>query len=402
MHQISVRHARTFVTVAEQGSVSRAARALNKTQTSITKAVQEIEQLLGVELFERYARGVTLSVFGEAYLPMAKAAQQEFLAAEGFVPPIVLQHTPGAARFFRMDISDRWLDAFTTTVDARNVAAAAQHLGVTPAAISASLRKLEDSLGVTLFERSATGLDATRVSRELVHHVKSARNYLRQGVDEIASVKGVVRGRVVIGTLPFVRTLILPQAIIAVTKSHPKLDIVTTESPYDDLVTGIRCGDVDFLLGALRGDTADKQIVEEPLLDEDLSVVVRSGHPLLKRKNVAWTDLLDFSWVLPRVGTPTRALVQGLMEEIGLSEPDHMVETSSFVILRGLILDSDFVTVLSKHQIRREESVGMLAVVDVSLPGTTRSIGLTTRASGLLSPAANAVIDEVKRVVAKL
>ena len=220
-------------------------------------------------------------------------------------------------------------------------------------------------------------------------------------MDEIASVKGAVRGRVVIGTLPFVRTLILPQAIIAVTKSHPELDIVTTESPYDDLVTGIRCGDVDFLLGALRGDTADKQIVEEPLLDDDLSVVVRSGHPLLKRKNVAWTELLKFSWVLPRVGTPTRTLVQGLMEEIGLSEPDHIVETSSFVILRGLILDSDFVTILSKHQIRREESVGMLTVVDVSLPGTTRSIGLTTRASGLLSPAANVVIDEVKRVVAK-
>ena len=401
MHRISVRHARTFLTVAEQGSVSRAARALNKTQTSITKAVQEIEQLLGVELFERYSRGVSLSVYGEAYLPMAKAAQQEFVAAEGFVPPIVLQHTPGAARFFRMDVSERWLDAFTTTVDARNVATAAQHLGVTPAAISASLRKLEDSLGVTLFERSATGLDATSVSRELVHHVKSARNYLHQGVDEIASVKGAVRGRVVIGTLPFVRTLILPQAIIAVTKSHPELDIVTTESPYDDLVTGIRCGDVDFLLGALRGDTADKQIVEEPLLDDDLSVVVRSGHPLLKRKNVAWTELLKFSLVLPRVGTPTRTLVQGLMEEIGLSEPDHIVETSSFVILRGLILDSDFVTILSKHQIRREESVGMLTVVDVSLPGTTRSIGLTTRASGLLSPAANVVIDEVKRVVAK-
>ena len=402
MHQISVRHARTFVTVAEQGSISRAARALNKTQTSITKAVQEMEQLLGVDLFERYSRGVTLSVFGEACLPMAKAAQQEFLAAEGFVPPIVLQHTLGAARFFRMDVSDRWLDAFTTTVDARNVATAAQHLGVTPAAISASLRKLEDSLGVTLFERSATGLDATRVCRELVHHVKSARNYLRQGMDAIASVKGVVRGRVVVGTLPFVRTLILPQAIIAVTQSHPELDIVTTESPYDDLVTGIRCGDVDFLLGALRGDTADKQIVEEPLLDDDLSVVVRSGHPLLKRKNVAWTDLLNFSWVLPRVGTPTRTLVKGLMVESGLSEPDHIVETSSFVILRGLILDSDFVTILSKHQIRREESVGILTVVDVSLPGTTRPIGLTTRASGLLSPAANAVIDEVKRVVAKL
>ena len=361
-----------------------------------------MEQLLGVDLFERYSRGVTLSVFGEACLPMAKAAQQEFSAAEGFVPPIVLQHTLGAARFFRMDVSDRWLDAFTTTVDARNVATAAQHLGVTPAAISASLRKLEDSLGVTLFERSATGLDATRVCRELVHHVKSARNYLRQGMDAIASVKGVVRGRVVVGTLPFVRTLILPQAIIAVTQSHPELDIVTTESPYDDLVTGIRCGDVDFLLGALRGDTADKQIVEEPLLDDDLSVVVRSGHPLLKRKNVAWTDLLNFSWVLPRVGTPTRTLVKGLMVESGLSEPDHIVETSSFVILRGLILDSDFVTILSKHQIRREESVGMLTVVDVSLPGTTRPIGLTTRASGLLSPAANAVIDEVKRVVAKL
>ena len=91
-----------------------------------------------------------------------------------------------------------------------------------------------------------------------------------------------------------------------------------------------------------------------------------------------------------------------MIAEHNLPEPRQVVETSSFVTLRGLVMDSDRVTILSRHQILREEQAGMLAVADVQLPGTARAIGLTTRASGVLSPAARLVVDEVRKVIAAL
>ena len=245
-------------------------------------------------------------------------------------------------------------------------------------------------------------LEPTSFSRHVVRHVKLARNYLRQGTEQMASVKGVIRGRVVVGSLPFVRTRILPQAIINVLATHPQLDIATTELPYGGLITGLRCGDVDFLLGALRGDKADADVREEALLHDDLSVIVRFGHPLMGRKRVRWRDLLKYPWVLNHRDTPTRRLIRRFLASQGLDVPEHVLETNSFVIQRGLVMDSDSVTVLSRHQIQREEKAGMLAALNLRLPGTSRMIGLTTRAQNDLSPAAQTLVDEVRKVVAAL
>ncbi len=401
MSAVTARHARTFLEVARQGGVTRAAATLNKSQTSITKIIQDCEQALGFKVFQRSTRGVQLTAYGSAFFPKAEAARLEFEAARELVPPVVLEASPGAARFFRMDVSDKWLDAFVTTVETRNVAAAAQHLGITSAAVSASLRKLEDSLGVPLFERTAAALEPTAFSRSVVRHIRLARNLLRQGVEAMASIAGVTRGRVVVGTLPFVRTSILPTSIIRILEQHPELDIATTESPYDDLITGLRCGDVDFVLGALRGAGADSDVAEEPLLNDDLSVIARAGHPLQKHKRPSWQDLLEYPWVLPRRGVPTRELLANLIAEQGLAEPQHIIETSSFVIQRGLVMDSDRLTVLSRHQCGREEQAGMLTCLDIQLPSTTRAIGITTKSNRELSPAAALLTAQVRQAAAE-
>ncbi len=400
MESFTVRQARAFLEVADQGSVTGAAAALNKSQTSVTKTIQKFEYSIDLKLFERSSRGVKLSVYGEVLLPKAIAAREEFEKAQALVPLVILSESRSAARFFKMDVSDKWLDAFVATVDAHSVAAAASHLGITSAAVSASLRKLEDSLGISLFERAALPLEPTVFSRSAVRHIKLARNLLRQGIEEMASVKGIVRGRVVIGTLPFVRSTILPKAIIKVLNTHPELDVVTTESPYDDLITGLRCGDVDFVVGALRGSSAAADILEDALLDDDLSIMCRTGHPLLAKEKVSWADLLNFPWVLPRHGTPTRELVHQLIVSNGLNEPEHVVETSSFIILRGLVMDSDRVTVLSRHQCLREIDANMMSPLNILLPGTERSIGIAVRSNSKLAPAAQLLVDEIKNTVA--
>ena len=402
MDGITVRQARTFLEVADKGSITKAAAGLNRSQTSVTKSIQDMESALGVALFARSPRGVKLSVYGAALLPKALAAREEFVKAEALVPPATLRAFSSAARFFRMDVSDKWLDALVTAAGVRSAAAAGQQLGITSAAVSASLRKLEDSLGVILFERTSMALEPTSFSRNAVRHVKLARNYLRQGVEEMASIKGVIHGRVMVGSLPFARTRILPQAILNVLAAHPQLDISTTELPYEGLIAGLRCGDVDFLLGALRGGNADADVCEEVLLQDGLSVIARFGHPLMRRKRVRWQDLLEYPWVLLYPGAPSRQLIRQLLATQGVKEPEHLVETSSFMIQRGLVMDSDSITMLSRHQIQREERAGLLVALNIDLPGTERPIGLTTRTQDALSPAALALADEVRKVAAQL
>src|SRR5271168_4002511 len=63
-----------FVTVAEEGQITRAARRLQIAQSALSQAISQLESELGLELLERHPRGVTLTLAGEAFLPKARAA----------------------------------------------------------------------------------------------------------------------------------------------------------------------------------------------------------------------------------------------------------------------------------------------------------------------------------------
>jgi LysR family transcriptional regulator of gallate degradation len=401
MHSIGTRQARVFLAVADSLSVTRAAKSLNRSQTSVTKSLHDLEHQLGVELFDRSSKGVSLTAYGECLLPRAREAAEAFVAAGELVPPASMQQSSSTARFFRMDVSDKWLDAFLATAELQNIAAAAAHLGLTPAAVSSSIRKLEDTLHTVLFERTPNAIIPSALGQSLTNYVKLARSYLGHACDELAGLQGVNRGRLMVGTLPFVRTIIVPRAITSMLEAHPYLDVATIEGPYDDLVAALRCGDIDLMVGALRGKAADRDLLEETILDDNLSAVVRAGHPLLNRQVLEWQDLLRFQWVLPRRGTPTRTLFEKAIVDHGLTVPPHVIETSSLVMVRGLLLESDRVTILSRHQIRFEEQTGLLAALPFELKGTGRPIGLTHRKSGSLSPAATLFAEEIRAAAAE-
>lgn len=397
MDGIGIRQARIFLAVADSLSVTRAAKCLNRSQTSVTKSIHDLEHQLGVELFDRSSKGVTLTAYGECLLPRAREAEEAFGMARELVAPASMQQSSSTVRFFRMDVSDKWLDAFLATVEHQNIASAAEHMGLTPAAISSSLRKLEDTLHTILFERTPNAMIPSVFGQQLARYVKLARSHLRSACDEVAGLQGVKRGQIVIGTLPFVRTIIVPRAITHLLDEHPYLDVSTMEGAYDDLIAALRCGDIDLVVGALRGAAADADLLEEAVLDDNLAAVVRAGHPLGGKKGLTWEALLAFPWILPRAGTPTRTMFERVLADRGLAVPPHVVETSSLVMLRGLLLESDRITVVSRHQVRFEIQTGLLAGLPFDVGRTGRPIGITRRRNGSLSPAAALLTEEIRK-----
>lgn len=395
---IGLRQARVFLAIADRHSITYAARALNRSQTSVTRTLHDLELMLGEKLFDRCSRGVTLTAFGECLLNRAREAAATFAAAGEHVSPASMTRSASIARFFEMDASDKWLDAFLGVVEHQTINATAEHLGLTPAAVSASLRKLEDTLNTTLFERTPSALLPTSFGRELARHAKLARSHLRTACDEIESLRGNSQGRVVLGTLPFARTIIVPRAITQFLRKHSNIDVATIEGPYDDLVAALRCGDIDLIIGALRGAAVDRDLREEAVIQGNLSAIVRAGHPLLTRQRLEWEDLLEYQWILPRRGTPTRKLFECAIDTQGLTMPEHVVETSSLVIIRGILLESNRITVLSPEQIAFEAQTGLLAVLPFDLVGTERPIGITCRRTGALSPAAELFATELRAV----
>ena len=97
MQQIGIRQARVFLAVADNQSVSNAAKALSRSQTSVTKSLHDLEEQLGERLFDRSSRGVTLTAFGSCLLHRAREAEDAFVAAGQLVPPAAMQRSAGTA-----------------------------------------------------------------------------------------------------------------------------------------------------------------------------------------------------------------------------------------------------------------------------------------------------------------
>ncbi len=194
-----------------------------------------------------------------------------------------------------------------------------------------------------------------------------------------------------IGALPLSRTRLLPSAIAAFLAQHPGITLMTNESPYESLVADMRAGNIDFIIGALRQDEDLPDLCSEALFEEDMLILLRNNHPLLRHPDPR-SQLATAQWVLPRANAPARNLLDKAFVTLGLPLPQPTVETGDAAMVRGLLQGSDMLAAVSASQMRFETDNGLLSVLPVPLPDTTRRIGLTFRAGSLPSPATQALL----------
>ena len=244
---------RAFRLVADMGSATRAAAALFRAQSAVTRSVQELESAVGEPLFDRGPSGMLPTPVGRAVLLRCErifveleelaqwcAARQARRrpAAEGALPAYLL--------------NTRRLQIFVALARHRHMPSAAKTFGISQPAVSTAVRVLESGSGLSLFHRSPRGILLTAEGETFLLHVRRALNELRHVPDDIAALRGNIRGAVTVGALPRGRTLILPKAIAKLSADNPGVRVVTDESAYEALVAGLRAGDIDFILGALR------------------------------------------------------------------------------------------------------------------------------------------------------
>jgi len=399
---LSLRQLKAARTVAELGSISGAAAALNRTQSAVSKAIAGLESKLDTPLFDRSPEGVTVTPRGAVFIQRVRQAESEFLRAavlhsqELRIP--VASHNP----VFSMEISYKRLAAFLAVHETLDVPAAAVRLGITRAAVYNSIRQLEQWLECDLFTRGSSGMASTPLAHDLATHTRLAFALIQHGREDLASFHGDIQGRVAIGTLPYARTVLIPRTIDRVLRDHPRLQISTREGPYDTLERSLRNGELDLIIGATRLHDKQSAIKSENLFEDELAVICGAGHPLANASALTLEELLNYSWILPGRQTPARQLFEQLVIKHTSLPLREVVETGSLSTLRGLLLESDRLALLSRHQVYHDERAGLLKTLPVSLEGTSRPIGITQRAHTSPSPAAGKFIQTLRDMAVQL
>ncbi len=373
----NLRHLRAFCEVAEHRSITHAAEQVFLSQPAITQAVAKLERQLDTQLFERLSDGMHPTEAGKLYAQRSGRALE--LIRQGCHEALKVSAESGGSRHAAVEqmLTATQLNSLIAVAKARNFSLAAKIVGTSQPALHRSSRDLESLLEIRLFEKTSQGIELTRAAQVLVQHVKLAFAELAQGNAEISALKGVDNGIIVVGSMPLARHGILPAAINALAAELPEVRVSVVAAPYAELLHGLRHGEMDMLIGALRVPVPVGDVEQETLFHDPLTIVARSGHPLTAKKQITLDDLAAYPWAVPPHGTPTRDSFEALME--GMTTAGGLVESSSIVLIISLLLESDRLTLISRQQIRREQEQGLVTTLPYDMSSTRRPIGLTTR-----------------------
>ena len=377
----NLRHLRVFLAVADHGSVTRAAELSFVSQPAVTQAIGKLEREAGAPLFRRTPQGLFPTEAGRA---LADRARRAF----ALLDPALAELAPR----LRRTASAAQLRALVAMREAENFTLAARRLGLAQPTVHRAVTQLEQEAGRALFERTSHGMIATRAAQALALAARLAFAELDQAAADVAETLGREVGRIVVGAMPLSRSTVLPAAIARFRARRPTLPIEAQDGPYEELLAGLRRGEIDLLIGALRDPAPIGDVEQRPLFRDDLVLVAGRRHPLARAAHITLADLAAWPWVVARAGTPTRAHFDRLFAPPA-RPPASLVESGSLILMRGLLEASDHLGCISRMQARPETDRGLMTILPFELSGTSRPIGVTVRTGWLPTRAQAAFLD---------
>ena len=236
---------------------------------------------------------------------------------------------------------------YVVAVDnARHFAKAAAQCFVSQPTLSMQIQKLEDELGIKIFDRSKQPVLPTEAGEAII---AQARNIIAEtkAIHEIVQVqKGILHGRLALGIIPTLAPYLLPLFVSSFTKKYPHIKLVVNELTTDLIISKLREGKIDA--GILVTPLQEAGISEDPLFYEELVTYVSKKNLAYKKNYVLATDIdPDKLWLLEE-GHCFRSQIVNLCELRKKSqEGSHFeYEAGSIETLIRLVDTNDGITII--------------------------------------------------------
>ncbi|MDJ1009666.1 MAG: LysR substrate-binding domain-containing protein [Paracoccaceae bacterium] len=293
-------------------------------------------------------------------------------------------------------ISFRQVRCFLVTCRTLSTAEAARELGITQPAASRRISELEARIGVKLFERIGRRMIPTDPARRLMRDAERALSMLGRGV---AVAKGQSSGPLLgIGALPSVASSVVPAVALKLRKIAPQLTVRIETGPGDLLLTRLRNGALDLVVGRMGPAEALRNLSFEPLQRDRLGAFGRPGHPLQGRRLSA-SDLAEAMLILPPPAAIVRPTVDAFLAARGIITPPGQIEGADPSCIAALLRQSDAIWLASAGAGEGLVAIHSAVALEIDAEDTIGEIGMTCRANEPETPEV-AIAREVFRDVA--
>ncbi len=287
------------------------------------------------------------------------------------------------------------LNHFVAVAELGGLRRAARHLGIAQPAITRSIQELEHELGVTLFERSASGMTLTPIGAAFVRRSIAVKLELERARDEVQQLKGISTGTVSVGLSTAPHVAMLPMVLEPFRRRYPDVRLRITEGLFPAIEADIRGGAIDFYIGPLAEESLAGDYLSEKLFDNSRVILARRGHPLREATSLA--DLVEARWVATSVTMNSEAELSPLFERHGLPKPVITVQAQSALSMITVAAASDVLAMLPQQWLGFVRNSRLLTQIKVREELAAPAICVVSRARLPLTPVAQHLCDLFRR-----
>jgi LysR family hydrogen peroxide-inducible transcriptional activator len=263
---------------------------------------------------------------------------------------------------------------------------AADSLYLAQPSLSVQVRKLEQELGVRLFQRRGRGVALTAAGEAFLRHAERALFEIGEAGKRAEEIRELRGGRVGIGVLPSVGARLLPDVLARFTQRHPNIEVVLVEENQSvELERMVQEGRLDLALIRMPGPR--QGLSARTLAREPMVALVPPGHRLEGRPEVPLGELANERFVGLTAGTGLRELMDQTCARVGFT-PRVVVETGQLAVVWGMVNAGIGVSVLPRLAVACESPS-----VPLAEKHAVRELGVVWRSQQPLSPPAEAFLE---------
>nr|BBH86007.1 LysR family transcriptional regulator [Thermosporothrix sp. COM3] len=271
---------------------------------------------------------------------------------------------------------------FQTVARLEHITKAARELSIAQPSLSQTIARLEEELGVPLFDREGRRIRLNRFGRAFLHHIDRALKEIEAGKAEVADLAGLERGQV---TLAFTLTQLVPDLLSAFLAQYPQVHfrLFQQHSPQQALYQ-LENGEIDLCISS--PPIMHPGIESAPLFTEEIFLVVPRTHRLATEESVRLQDFAHDPFIGLKSGDSWRELTDSFCHRAGF-EPVVAFEGDEWGTIRGLVkagLGVAFLPASSWTGLYEPD----VALMRIEEPLCMRRVGLAWREERYLSLAA--------------
>jgi DNA-binding transcriptional LysR family regulator len=288
------------------------------------------------------------------------------------------------------------LDALGETL---NIHKAAPRLNLSQPATSKLLKELEELYRTPLFERQPRGLRPTAAGETAIRWARQLLQEIGDALVETHLVASGASGRIRLGVVPAALPRLFGQVLDKANKLFPLLVVNVTEGSPQSLLASLERKELDAILVRASYETDQAPFITESLYTESISLVVRSKHPLAKKRRLKISELTNQDWILPPESAPVRQEIDRIFIQAGLARPSAWIESTSLLLIETAIAQRDFVAAMPHSVAKLYESRGQIKILNNDFVVRMPPIGLVRRLDDLQPPHVNEFLSVIRTAI---